>query len=109
MKKVLLTVIAATLATGTLFASVQTASAQYYDGPYRYERRGPHPPPPYRDPPRKHRHNDTGAVIAGGIAAGLLGGIISGAIANDSGPRYVEPPSSTATLLVGGPPGAEFI
>lgn len=92
MKKVLLTVIAATLATGTLFASVQTASAQYYDGPYRYERRGPPSPPPYRDPPRKHRHNDTGAVIAGGIAAGLLGGIISGAIANDSGPRYVEPP-----------------
>lgn len=90
MKKILLTALAGVIASGAVLASVQTASAQYYDGPYRYDRRGP-PPPPYRDPPRRHRDHD-GRVIAGGIAAGVLGGIIGGALARDSGPRYVEPP-----------------
>jgi len=91
MKKILLTAIAAVIAGGAVFTSAQTASAQYYDGPYRYDRRGP-PPPPYRDPPRRHKHHDNGAAIAGGIAAGVLGGLVAGAIVNDSGPRYVEPP-----------------
>lgn len=89
MKKILLATLAAIIASGAVLTSVQTASAQYYDGPYRYDRRGP-PPPPYRDPPRRHRDHD-GRIIAGGIAAGVLGGIIGGALAN-SGPRYVEPP-----------------
>ena len=91
MKKILLATLAAVIASGAVLTSVQTASAQYYDGPYRYDRRGP-PPPPYRDPPRKQRHHGNGSVIAGGIAAGILGGVIAGALANDNGPRYVEPP-----------------
>ncbi|SCX00956.1 hypothetical protein DSM25558_0203 [Agrobacterium sp. DSM 25558] len=91
MRKILLTMLAAVIAGGAVLTSVQTASAQYYDGPYSYDRRGP-PPPPYRDPPRRHRDHDNGRVIAGGIAAGVLGGIIGGALARDSGPRYVEPP-----------------
>ncbi|QCI97889.1 hypothetical protein [Agrobacterium larrymoorei] len=91
MKKILLSALAAVIAGGAVFASAQTASAQYYDGPYRYDRRGP-PPPPYRDPPRRHKHHDNGATIAGGVAAGLLGGIVAGALINDNGPRYVEPP-----------------
>jgi len=37
----------------------------------------------------RHHHNDTGRVIAGGVAAGVVGGLIGGAIAN-SGPRYVD-------------------
>ncbi len=91
MKKFLLTTLAAVIASGAVLTSVQPASAQYYDGPYRYDRRGP-PPPPYRDPPRRHRDRDNGRIIAGGIAAGVLGGLIGGALARDSGPRYVEPP-----------------
>lgn len=90
MKKILLTALAGVMASSAVLASVQTASAQYYDGPPRYDRRGP-PPPPYRDPPRRHRNHD-GSIIAGGIAAGVLGGLIGGALARDSGPRYVEPP-----------------
>ena len=91
MKKTLLTSLAALIALGSVLSVPQTASAQYYDGPYRYDDRGP-PPPPYRDPPRRHRHHNNGAVIAGGVAAGLLGGLIGGALANSGGPRYVEPP-----------------
>ncbi|NTF31752.1 hypothetical protein [Rhizobium skierniewicense] len=91
MKKFLLTTLAAVIASGAILTSVQPASAQYYDGPYRYDRRGP-PPPPYRDPPRRHRDHDNGRIIAGGIAAGVLGGLIGGALARDNGPRYVEPP-----------------
>lgn len=40
---------------------------------------------------RDHHHNNTGRVIAGGVAAGVVGGLIGGAIANN-GPRYVDPP-----------------
>ncbi|ANL74687.1 hypothetical protein AMC83_PC00019 (plasmid) [Rhizobium phaseoli] len=46
-----------------------------------------------------HRHhNNTGRIIAGGVAAGVVGGLIGGALANggpryvDEGPRYVESP-----------------
>jgi len=38
-----------------------------------------------------HHHNNTGRIIAGGVAAGVVGGLIGGAIAN-SGPRYVDGP-----------------
>ncbi|MDV4153971.1 hypothetical protein ACCT14_08680 [Rhizobium brockwellii] len=42
---------------------------------------------------RDHRHHDnTGRIIAGGVAAGVVGGLIGGAIANGGGPRYVEEP-----------------
>jgi len=42
---------------------------------------------------RDHRHHDnTGRLIAGGVAAGVVGGLIGGAIANGGGPRYVEEP-----------------
>ncbi|SCB59015.1 hypothetical protein GA0061105_10661 [Rhizobium aethiopicum] len=46
---------------------------------------------------RDRHHDDTGRIIAGGVAAGVVGGLIGGAIANggpryiDEGPRYVEP------------------
>ncbi len=40
---------------------------------------------------RRHRNND-GAIIAGGLAAGVIGGLIGGALANDGGPRYIDPP-----------------
>ncbi|PDT18751.1 hypothetical protein CO670_01270 [Rhizobium sp. J15] len=44
----------------------------------------------------RHHHDDTGRIIAGGVAAGVVGGLIGGAIANGGpryvdGPRYVEP------------------
>ncbi|AHG49540.1 membrane protein (plasmid) [Rhizobium leguminosarum bv. trifolii CB782] len=46
-----------------------------------------------------HRHHDnTGRIIAGGVAAGVVGGLIGGALVNggpryvDDGPRYVESP-----------------
>jgi hypothetical protein len=40
-----------------------------------------------------HRHHDnTGRIIAGGVAAGVVGGLIGGAIANNGGPRYVDEP-----------------
>ncbi|WP_026282911.1 hypothetical protein [Rhizobium sp. 2MFCol3.1] len=38
-----------------------------------------------------HHHDNTGRVIAGGVAAGVIGGLVGGAIAN-SQPRYVDPP-----------------
>ena len=38
-----------------------------------------------------HHHDNTGRIIAGGVAAGVVGGLIGGALAN-SGPRYVEGP-----------------
>ncbi|MBP2489874.1 hypothetical protein JOH50_005669 [Rhizobium leguminosarum] len=42
---------------------------------------------------RDHRHHDnTGRIIAGGVAAGVVGGLIGGAIANGGGARYVEEP-----------------
>ncbi|AHF87788.1 membrane protein (plasmid) [Rhizobium leguminosarum bv. trifolii WSM1689] len=47
---------------------------------------------------RDRHHDDTGRIIAGGVAAGVVGGLIGGAIANggpryvDEGPRYVESP-----------------
>ena len=93
MKKIILSTIAALVATGSVFASYGTASAQDY--PYRprydrgYDRGGP-PPPPYRE----HRRHNDGAAIAGGLAAGVIGGLIGGAIANgnNNAPRYYEPP-----------------
>lgn len=91
MKKIILSTIAALVATGSVFASYGTAAAQDY--PYRprydrgYDRGGP-PPPPYRE----HRRHNDGAAIAGGLAAGVIGGLIGGAIANNNGPRYYEPP-----------------
>ncbi|MDK4735272.1 hypothetical protein [Rhizobium sp. CNPSo 3490] len=45
-----------------------------------------------------HHHDNTGRIIAGGVAAGVVGGLIGGALANgspryvDEGPRYVESP-----------------
>ncbi|MBB4292097.1 hypothetical protein GGE16_004173 [Rhizobium leguminosarum] len=39
-----------------------------------------------------HHHDNTGRIIAGGVAAGVVGGLIGGAIANGGGPRYVEEP-----------------
>ncbi|MFN6986191.1 MAG: hypothetical protein ACK4OI_15295, partial [Rhizobium oryzihabitans] len=83
MKKIILSTIAALVATGSVFASYGTASAQDY--PYRprydrgYDRGGP-PPPPYRE----HRRHNDGAAIAGGLAAGVIGGLIGGAIANSN-------------------------
>ncbi|MBB2684786.1 hypothetical protein N2597_28615 (plasmid) [Rhizobium sophoriradicis] len=47
---------------------------------------------------RDRHHDDTGRIIAGGVAAGVVGGLIGGAIANggpryvDEGPRYVDGP-----------------
>ncbi|WP_064684677.1 hypothetical protein [Rhizobium bangladeshense] len=47
---------------------------------------------------RDRHHDNTGRIIAGGVAAGVVGGLIGGAIANggpryvDEGPRYVESP-----------------
>ncbi|MBX4924559.1 hypothetical protein [Rhizobium binae] len=43
-----------------------------------------------------HHHDNTGRIIAGGVAAGVVGGLIGGALANNGpryvdGPRYVEP------------------
>ncbi|MBX4956113.1 hypothetical protein [Rhizobium lentis] len=40
----------------------------------------------------RHHHDNTGRIIAGGVAAGVVGGLIGGAIANGGGPRYVEEP-----------------
>ncbi|MBX4868297.1 MULTISPECIES: hypothetical protein [Rhizobium] len=40
---------------------------------------------------RDRHHDDTGRIIAGGVAAGVVGGLIGGAIAN-SGPRYIDGP-----------------
>lgn len=92
MKKIVLSVLAALVASGSFLSTVNSATAQQFDyRPYRYDdRRGP-PPPPYRDPPRRHHRND-GAAIAGGLAAGVIGGLIGGALVNNNGPRYVEPP-----------------
>jgi len=89
MKKIILSTIAALVATGSAFASYGTAAAQDYPYRPRYDRGGP-PPPPYRE----HRRHNDGAAIAGGLAAGVIGGLIGGAIANggNSGPRYYEPP-----------------
>lgn len=39
----------------------------------------------------RHHHDNTGRIIAGGVAAGVVGGLIGGAIVN-GGPRYVEEP-----------------
>ncbi|OCJ65054.1 hypothetical protein A6U97_12205 [Agrobacterium tumefaciens] len=89
MKKIILTTLAALVATGSVFASYGTAAAQDYPYRPRYDRGGP-PPPPYRE----HRRHNDGAAIAGGLAAGVIGGLIGGAIANggNSGPSYYEPP-----------------
>ncbi|MGO7956312.1 hypothetical protein [Rhizobium leguminosarum] len=38
---------------------------------------------------RDRHHDNTGRIIAGGVAAGVVGGLIGGAIAN-GGPRYVD-------------------
>ena len=91
MKKIVLSVLAALVASGSFLSTVNSATAQQFDyRPYRYDdRRGP-PPPPYRDPPRRHRND--GAAIAGGLAAGVIGGLIGGALVNNNGPRYVESP-----------------
>ena len=40
---------------------------------------------------RDRHHDNTGRIIAGGVAAGVVGGLIGGALAN-SGPRYVDGP-----------------
>ncbi|MGO7988025.1 hypothetical protein [Rhizobium leguminosarum] len=51
---------------------------------------------------RDRHHDNTGRIIAGGVAAGVVGGLIGGAIANggpryvDEGPRYVESPRYVA-------------
>ncbi|MBB4482527.1 hypothetical protein [Rhizobium etli] len=39
---------------------------------------------------RDRHHDNTGRIIAGGVAAGVVGGLIGGAIANGGGPRYVD-------------------
>ncbi len=85
MKKVILSTLAALVATGSVLVSYGPVAAQEYRP--RYDRGGP-PPPPYRE----HRRHNDGAAIAGGLAAGVIGGLIGGAIVNNSGPRYYEPP-----------------
>ncbi|MDP9839503.1 hypothetical protein J2T09_004279 [Neorhizobium huautlense] len=81
------------VSAGSILAHTAPASAQWRDGPPRWDdRRGPPPPPPRR---HHHRDRDNGRVIAGGLAAGVIGGLIGGAIANsNNGPRYYveEPP-----------------
>ncbi|MEB2843484.1 hypothetical protein GAO09_00735 [Rhizobiales bacterium RZME27] len=79
------------VSAGSILAHTAPASAQWRDGPARWDdRRGPPPPPPRRH----HRDRDTGKVIAGGLAAGVIGGLIGGALANgnNNGPRYIEEP-----------------
>jgi hypothetical protein len=93
MKKTTLSALALVAAFSSVLTPASNAYAQYYDGPPpRWDRRGPPPPPPRdRDRDRHHHRDNTGRVIAGGLAAGVIGGLIGGAIAN-GGPRYVEPP-----------------
>ncbi|MEV4610893.1 hypothetical protein MRBLMR1_006043 [Neorhizobium sp. LMR1-1-1.1] len=95
MKKIALSVLSIAILTSAAMAPAGTAMAQWRDAPPpRWDdRRGPPPPRWDRDRDRHHRHHDnTGKVIAGGLAAGIVGGLIGGALANSGGPRYVEPP-----------------
>lgn len=98
MKKIILSVLSLAILTSAAMTPAGTAMAQWRDGPPpRWEHRGPPPPRWDRDRDRDrhhHRHRDnTGKVIAGGLAAGIVGGLIGGALANGGGgPRYVEPP-----------------
>lgn len=87
MNKTFRVAIILALSAGTMISATAPASAQYRDGPPRWDdRRGPPPPPP-----RRHHHNN-GNAIAGGLAAGVIGGLIGGALANGGGggPRYIE-------------------
>ncbi|CDZ60832.1 hypothetical protein NFO65_11410 [Neorhizobium galegae] len=92
MKKIIVSaLILAATCTSIVVPAGEAAAQQWdrhhdrYDRYDRYDRRGPPPPP------RRHRNND-GAIIAGGLAAGVIGGLIGGALANDGGPRYIDPP-----------------
>ncbi len=89
MKKTAFSTLALAAALSTALLPASNAFAQYYDGPPRWDHRRPPPPPPRWE---HRRHDNTGRVIAGGLAAGVIGGLIGGAIVNNSGPRYVEPP-----------------
>ena len=79
MKKFALSVLSIAILTSAAMAPAGTAMAQWRDGPPpRWDdRRGPPPPRWDRDRDRHHRHHDnTGKVIAGGLAAGIVGGLI---------------------------------
>lgn len=88
MKKMIVSALILAATCTSLVVPAGEAAAQQWDRHYdrydRYDRRGP-------PPPRRHRNND-GAIIAGGLAAGVIGGLIGGALANDGGPRYIDPP-----------------
>lgn len=90
MKRAALSTLALAAALSTALLPASNAFAQYYDGPRaHWDHRRPPPPPPRHH----HHHDNTGKVIAGGLAAGVIGGLIGGAIANsNSGPRYNDPP-----------------
>ncbi|MCJ9754363.1 hypothetical protein MOV61_26900, partial [Neorhizobium sp. BETTINA12A] len=85
MKKMIVSALILAATCTSVLLPAGEASAQQWDRHYdrydRYDR---------RDPPRRH-HNNDGALIAGGLAAGVIGGLIGGALASDSGPRYIDP------------------
>ncbi|MGE7369449.1 hypothetical protein ACQKKX_10310 [Neorhizobium sp. NPDC001467] len=92
MKKPIRVALILAVSAGSMLAQTLPATAQWRDGPHRWDdRRGPPPPPR-----RHHRDHDNGKIIAGGLAAGVIGGLIGGALANGNsgGPRYYveEPP-----------------
>ncbi|RWX75663.1 hypothetical protein EPK99_18395 [Neorhizobium lilium] len=92
MKKTAFSTLALAAALSTAILPATNAFAQYYDGPPpRWDDRRPPPRWDDRGSSRHHHRDNTGRVIAGGLAAGVIGGLIGGAIAN-GGPRYVEPP-----------------
>lgn len=89
LKKTVLSILLLATVAGSSLGTVNVAQAQQYDRrPRQNDGDFNRQPPP---PPGKHRHHNNGGIIAGGVAAGLLGGIIGGALANgDVG--YAPPP-----------------